>query len=263
MQINQYHLVKVLDSKWVNPLLDGGVFFRAVQCFADLANRTAESQNSFRGDVLEAVNYSDSNRFALIDALTYREKLYCMYALDYDASRGQFIKPDGRMADFGDTAVVITNSFEFLRRVGYAMLDRFGNDFWTGFDKVHYNVDLEKRQAYNEFCKSSEYLYQNEFRIVLDLANGKFHPKILERTTDFARMTFPGKIEIDENPDSLADELTLNIGNIRDICFTIPTKDLVHNERLINSLPVPMQIAPMLPPRQPKPTFFFMAVKLP
>ena len=189
-----------------------------------------DSQNEFRGDVLEGINYSFGNQFGLIDVLTYREKIYCLYALEYDEETGHFIKPDNRILEFGDTAVIIHNTGEFLHRICNAMLDRFENDFWTSFQRVEYDVDFSVDQPYNEFCKASSYAYQNEFRIALDLAKGKFNPEQLKDVTDFARLTFSGEIEEDTNPDSLSDSLTLNIGNIKDICLSVPTSDLMNED---------------------------------
>ena len=71
------------------------------------------------------------------------------------------------------------------------MLDRFGNDFWTSFQRVEYDADFSVEQPYDEFCKAFSYSYQNEFRIALDLAKGKFNPEQLKDVTDFARLTFP------------------------------------------------------------------------
>lgn len=262
MLANQYHLVKVLDRKWVQSLIDGDIFFRAVQCFGDICTRTAETNNTFRGDSIEGISITDGENFGLIDALTYREKLYCMYSLDYDVSCGRFVKPDKRLLQFGNTAVIITDSKKFLYRICNALFERYGNDFWVGFDRVHYNVSFDQKQIYNEFSKSLDYSYQNEFRIVLDLANGKFHPKILERVTDFAKLTFPSEIRVDEKPDSLSDSLTINIGNISDICKIVSTEELICKDGLIDSLPVPQPIRPFIPPRKPMPTFFFVAMKL-
>jgi len=89
----------------------------------------------------------------------------------------------------------------------------------------------------------------------------------MEDVTDCARMTFPGEIVIDTNPDSLADSLILNIGDIRDICVAIPTMELLLNNEsdsiLIDGFPPPSNISPLIVPRQPKPTFFRAVVKLP
>lgn len=82
--------------------------------------------------------------------LTYREKIYCLYALEFDEKTGSLIKPDSRILEFGDTAVIIYNTGEFLRRTCYAMLDRFGNDFWTSFQRVEYDVNFSVEQPYDE-----------------------------------------------------------------------------------------------------------------
>lgn len=144
------------------------------------------------------------------------------------------------------------------------MLDRFGNDFWTSFQRVEYDVNFSVEQPYDEFCKASSYAYQNEFRIALDLAIGKFNPEILKDVTDFARLSFPGKIEEDINPDSLSDALTLNIGDIRDISISVPSADLLNGDfKFLASLMTPRIILPMRMPREPMPTFFKLAAKLP
>lgn len=259
-----YYLVKFIDEIWVDKLMDGEIFMRAIACFGDISRRSLDSQNTFRGDSLEGINYSFGNQTGLIDVLTYREKIYCLYALEFDKETDSFIKPDNRILEFGNSAVIIYNTKEFLYRICYAMLNRFGNDFWTSFQRVEYDVDFSIEQPYNEFCKSALYAYQNEFRIVLDLANGKFNPEILKNVTDFARLTFPGKIEEDTNPDSLADSLTLNIGDIRDICICVPTSNLLKdNFKFPDGLMSPQIITPMIVPRDPMPTFFKIAKKLP
>lgn len=76
------------------------------------------------------------SQFALIDVLTYREKIYCLYALEFDEETKSLIKPDRRIIEFVDTAVIIHNTKEFLSRVCYAMLDSFKNDFWTSFQSL-------------------------------------------------------------------------------------------------------------------------------
>lgn len=261
---NPYYLVKFIDKKWADKLMDGEVFMRAIACFGDISRRSSDSQNEFRGDVLEGINYSFGNQFGLIDVRTYIEKIYCLYALEFDEETGGLIKPDNRILEFGDTAVIIHNTGEFLHRVCYAMLDRFGNDFWASFQRVEYDVNLSVEQPYDEFCKASSYAYQNEFRIALDLANGKINPKILNDVTDFARLTFPGKIEEDTNPDSLSDSLTLYIGDIRGISISVPSSDLINADfKFPAGLMPPRNILPMRMPRKPMPTFFKFAAKLP
>ena len=259
-----YYLVKFIDKKWADKLLDGEVFMRAIACFGDILRRSSDSQNEFRGDILEGIHYSFGNQVGLIDVLTYREKIYCLYVLEFDEKKQRFIKPDNRILEFGDTAVIIHNTEEFLRRICYTMLDRFGNEFWTSFQRVKYDVDFSLERPYDEFCKTDAYAYQKEFRIVLDLAKGKFNPEQLKDVTDFARLTFPGTIEEDNNPDSLSDSLILNIGDIRDISISIPASDLFNNDfNLPTGLTYPRVIMPMRVPRKPMPTFFKFVINLP
>lgn len=76
-----YYLAKFIDKKWADKLMDGEVFMRAIACFGDISRRSLDSQNEFRGDVLEGINYSFGNQVGLIDVLTYREKIYCLFLL--------------------------------------------------------------------------------------------------------------------------------------------------------------------------------------
>ncbi len=285
---NPYYLVKVVDKKWADKLMDGEIFMRAIACFGDLSRRSGDSNNQFRGDSLEGFSFSfenyynpyayiedsngniseiASNQVGLIDVLTYREKIFCLYALEYSEESNQFIKPDLRILDFGDTAVIIHNPQEFLYRICNEMLQRFRNDFWTSFMRVDYNVEFSVSQPYDEFCKSPAYSWQKEFRIALDLAQGKFDPNTLNDVTDFARLTFPGKIVEDTNPDSLADSITLNIGDIRDICVSIPTSEFVECNNILMHIPKtsfpPKLIVPMEVPRPARPTFFKFVAQLP
>lgn len=48
-----YYLVKFIDQKWADKLIDGEVFMRAISCFGDISRRSMDSQNEFLGDVLE------------------------------------------------------------------------------------------------------------------------------------------------------------------------------------------------------------------
>lgn len=285
---NPYYLVKIVDKKWAEKLMDGEVFMRAIACFGDLSRRSGDSNNQFRGDSLEGFSFSfenhhnpyaymeDSNgniseivpnQVGLIDVLTYREKIFCLYALEYNEESGLFIKPDLRIADFGDTAVIIHNPQEFLYRTCSEMLKRFGDDFWTSFMRVNYNVEFSTSQPYDEFCKSPSYSWQKEFRIALDLAQGKFDPDTLSNVTDLARLTFPGKIVEDTNPDSLADSVILNIGDIRDICVSIPTARFVDCDDIASCIPSqsfpPKLVAPLDVPRPARPTFFKLVAQLP
>ena len=115
-----YYLVKFIDKKWADKLMDGEVFMRAIACFGDISSRSLDSQNEFRGDVLEGINYAFGNQCGFIDVLTYREKIYCLYVLEFDEETGELIKPDNRILEFGDTTVIIHNTGESF--IGFVML---------------------------------------------------------------------------------------------------------------------------------------------
>ena len=227
----------------------------------------------------------------LIDMLLLREKIYCLFAFEYDDIKGCFVKPASQMCDFGDTAVVITDPDEFLKRVSDAVKQRFGEiDYYLAFRRVSYDVDLNSSDAYNEFHKTKAYADQKEFRIALDLTEGRIDKQTLDNVTDFAVMQYLdscGKvgmgraatvpltvdekiaykerkfrdiIDVDKNSDSLGDTLTLKIGDIRDIAIALPIEQFldVTSADLFTEkgFKPPRQVAPFVPPRQPKPTFF-------
>ncbi|MEA5151849.1 MAG: hypothetical protein VB039_04510 [Oscillospiraceae bacterium] len=280
MGLNPFFLVKVTDKKWADKFQDGQVYMRALSCFGDLSRREADSNNTFRGDVLEGFSESFENghnphafiktpsgrveivpnQVGLIDVLLLREKVFCLYSLEYDLQKGGFINPDMKMRDFGDTAVIITNPFAFIQRFCLKIIEKYDYDFWTSAKRVSYDINLENEQYYDEYHKSPAYSWQKEFRLVLDLAKGKFDAATLENVTDFAKMTFLGKIELDTNPDSIADSLTLDIGDIHDISVSIPIMDFC-DEYCNKHLPVPEPFEELDIPRPNYPTFFRLVAK--
>ena len=207
--MNPYYLVKILDRKWADKLLDGEVFMRPLSAFGDLLERDSDSSNIFRGDVLEGVsqsfNVTDESSF-FRDALYEKqsqptglgqiaeyflqERIFSLYCLEYSESLSAFISPDRRLLDFGDTAVIILDPVVFLRRLVDGLLLEFKDSFWIGAKRVQYSVDLTKFTEYDEFTKTSSYSWQNEFRIALDLSNGHADQKAWERMTDLSRIMF-------------------------------------------------------------------------
>ena len=95
---------------------------------------------------------------------------------------------------------------------------------------------------------------------MLDLAQGKFDPDTLKNVTDYAKLTFQGEIVEDSNIDSLADSITLNIGDIRDICISMSISDFITCGKISEYIPhrsfPPKLIEPLEVPRPPRPTFF-------
>lgn len=280
--MEQYYLAKVTDKQWAEKFQKGQIFMKALQCFGDFSKMEPSSQNTFRGDTLEGVSESFSknrnpytwietplgyreivdNQVGLVDVLLLREKVFCMYALEYKNEHDGFYIPDSRMKDFGDTAVIITDTFEFLRRVCLAIVKKYDYSFWIACKRVSYDVTFGSTRYYNEFHKSPSYSWQNEFRIALDLALGKFCHEILDNVTDFAKLTFPGIIEEDMNPDSMADSLIIDIGDIYDISTSISTDVFISDQINQIGLKIPNAVKEIHPPRRSYPTFYKLVASL-
>jgi TPR repeat protein len=312
-----YYLVKVTAKEFAEKLLDGEVFMRSISWFVPFERWSRDKSQPYMhkpsvDDSMEGftkslggkpnplghwVNESGEpindgfRKSGLIDMLLLREKIYCLFALEYDESKDCFVKPDAKMRDFGDTAVVITDPDEFLKRVINAVKQRFCDiDYYLAFRRVSYDVDLDSSDVYNEFHKTKAYADQKEFRIALDLTEGHIDKQTLDSATDFAVMQyldsndkvgmgraatvpltedekvaykerrFRDIIKVDKNPDSLRDNLTLEIGDIRDIAIALPIEQFleVKGADLFaeKGFKPPQLVAPFVPPRQPKPTFF-------
>lgn len=280
-----YYLVKVTGKIWAEKFLDGEVFMRTVASFCNEG-----FINQYRGDIMEGFSHSfgdghnpygysiDSNGIheigegfiiqdGVMDMLLQREKIFCLYCLDYDEKRRRFISPDPRLRDFGDTVVVILDPQEFLHRVMKAIDERFNDiSYWVSYKRVSYDVDVSVNKIYSEFHKTPEYSYQREFRIAVDLTEGRFDKETLQNVTDYAKLTFPGRLEEDTYPDSIADSMTIKIGSIRDIC------DLYSIDEFLKNLggseatfAPPPYIRTLDTPRSQRPTFFkpigHMAIK--
>jgi len=312
-----YYLVKVTAREYAEKLLDGEVFMRSISWFVPFERKSRDKSQPYTNkpsvdDAMEGftkslggkpnplghwVNESGepiNNGFresGLIDMLLLREKIYCLFSLEYDDGKECFVKPDSQMRDFGDTAVIITDPNEFLNRVSDAVKQRFGGiDYYLAYRRVSYDIDLNSSDAYNEFHKTKAYADQKEFRIALDLTEGHIDKQTLDGATDFAVMQYLdsiGKvgmgraatvpltddekiayserrfrdiIDVDKNPDSLGDTLTLKIGNIRDIAVALPIEQFLEIKSADlfteKGFKPPQQVTPFVPPRQPKPTFF-------
>ena len=125
-----------------------------------------------------------------------------------DEEEQRFKMPDPRMANFGDTAVLIIDFCEFMDRYGRALFAKYGR-LISMVDQVQ-PFDFSKTCWLNPlFCKHKSQAYQNELR----LAFGS-----LEKN--------PFAIGPDaEEANSMVmnyDPVTLQLGDIRDITVEMP-----------------------------------------
>ena len=246
IQSKGFMLVKILNDKYVDSFKSGQLFMRRLKEFRD------DEVNPARGDRCETLISTNpiSGEFFLKQIYTgddferlkkmvtdvhfYDERcayynVFCMYSLEIDENEN-FIKPDKQLNEFNDkdkkekqSAVIVFNSNEFMRRVYSAINKNFSKTQFCMADRVSYDIDFSQERTYYVFSKLPKYSYQNEFRICVDLYEGKMPLEVYNRYTDFAKLTMP-PVEIS---DKVFKEFILDIGDISDICFSVPLEEFV------------------------------------
>jgi len=273
--MDYYHLVKVTELKYAQALQDGKVFMGKLSNFADMEKRSSEMKNCFRGDVLEGVTaifdkdhphpffeeafgidaWEQIEVAGFIDASKWQQKIFCLYCLEFDDKECKYVKPNPQIIDFGDTAVIITDPIEFLQRVVYKLHDIYRDALWVAFKRVGYNINMTQYGFYDEFSKSTSYSWQNEFRISVDLSQGKMSEEQWKQSTEFARLT-SGLVLYDDPGDLLID-----IGDIRDISTLVDIEDFIRLDFQGKRLPIPKYIEPFTPPTECRMTLYRPFVK--
>ena len=180
--------VKVTDRKWAEKLVKGEVFMRALNEFGSWT-KTADDKtlgNNYRGDIYTGAtkvfrdpkDYDFMKGFpedfvnavseiTLIDQSDVRFfKVFSLYRYEYDAQQDCLIKPDPRMAQFGDTAVVITDFCEFLTRFVKAA-DKAYKECSILADEVQFFDFSTTRELNPLFSKNVSQAYQKEFRLAI------------------------------------------------------------------------------------------------
>lgn len=222
--------VKIMEKKWAKKLLDGEVYMRPLLEFGELGNTRENNalNNNYRGDPFEGIcsattDISKSKTVQSLDPAIQNQlsgiihvdtgslpyfKLFCLYCLEYDFFGDFFKKPDPRVAQFGDTAVVIWNFNSFLMRLHNAFIERYKDMFVSMCRRVHY-LDLNRLdEIVPIFEKRTDYQYQNELRIAIN--------ELGNQVGDL----FETK--------SKSDSLVFEIGSIRDIAYEMPIDDFLN-----------------------------------
>ena len=225
--------VKITDRKWAEHLLDGEVFMRPLHEFGSWnEKREGAVANQFRGDLHEgsAAVFGDTKKFpgiegfsqdfqkvvkqiSLIDAGEIQYfKIFSLYRMIYNPARNHFFKPDPRMKQFGDTAVIIRDYNSFIERYGKALFARY-----DGVISMISPVDFywlgETKNTNPLFSKEMAYEYQNELRMAFcELANDMFTINPDDKAGDIVPDLSPVKLQI---------------GSIRDIAVALPIDDFL------------------------------------
>lgn len=231
--------VKIMDKKWIEKLLDGDLFMRSLHEFGswsvmkdasnkekmksgvqkDISEGTVKTVDLEVGDPfydrLSPQFKSVVKKMYYIDQDCYQySKLFCMYALTYLPEQRCFEKPDDRLQEFGDTALIITNPNEFLQRVLNGLLKKYGDNTNFKLDEVKY-YPANYYGYLDEFCKADSYAWQNEIRMRVYLLDEN-NTKLDEDSNNTMKALLKNK-----------ENIIVPIGSIRDICIEIPVEKLV------------------------------------
>lgn len=212
-------LLKFQSKDRIECFRKGTVYMKSLEYYR---KREAETGDDTVGDLFEGMVHVNDG-YIYIPELNVREKLsdalirtnfsncfvFCMLGLSPNITTFRYSEEQKKkIANFGDTALLITDQKEFLRRVTIAVL-RDGLTGSHGFvtygdektDSAAYWCSLLKNgMNYSGFWKRKKYAYQQEYRLLIQ-------PPVVE-----------------------SDFYELNIGSIEDI------SELLTTEQALNSI---------------------------
>lgn len=228
--------VKITKKEYADKLVNGEVFMRSLHEFGSWGNVNEKDtvlNNDYRGDFFAGVTATfstpeDSDFFrgfpaevkshmancCLVDESDVQFfKIYSLYRHELDDERQEFVTPDPRMAQFGDTAVLITDFCEFIERYGKAL--------FSAYEKVISMISIVEPFSFREtrylnplFCKHESQAYQKELR----MAFGEVKKNIFAMGPDA------------ENAHELVRNLEpvkLHLGDLSDITVEMPIEDFM------------------------------------
>lgn len=196
------------------------------------------------------------------DLLRYR--IYSLFCLEYSTKASSFVVPNERLVEFGDTAVIIVDAIKFFERLRRALSQRAIPLKNCAARRVNYDMYAVAVRGFDEFSKEPGYSWQNEYRLSIDLESGCPDRKAWMYMSDLVKIFFlerggePDLVSfgIDQDKfdriewnsrstlerirflDNLCRDqpepllisrspILLQLGNIRDICVTFSTIDLL------------------------------------
>ena len=209
-------LIKFQDEERINFLRKGMLYAKTLKYYGEKEQETGDADigDEFEGmihvhqgymyipDTAEAYSLDDT----LIRTIHSDDYVFCMFGISPDKREFEFSeKQKEKMITFGDTALLILNQEEFLRRVSKAAKD---DGYKVFYGKVqYYNPDIDGGNFLLSliqgmwkiaFWKRKRYSYQQEYRFLF----------VPENRQDKSRK----------------DHITLNLGDLSDITEIIPSK---------------------------------------
>jgi hypothetical protein len=168
----------------------GLLYLNTVDFFKNL-----ETEQGVRGDFLEGASElknifqedksvltvnpgkKDEMNFNLTNAqirqfFNYEGNIFSLFSIFNNNQETQIIEFEKSMKSFGNTALIITNVNEFLKRVKLELKKRKFKFHWGLID--YYNENERNLKELNIFKKASTFQNQNEFRIYVENENNKY-----------------------------------------------------------------------------------------
>ena len=226
--------VKILDRKWAEKFLEGEVYMRSLYDFGIWGRQEHIKDNTlnndFRGDLFEgAVGAYDSRevldmyeetetakRMTVVDdyELKYK-KVFSMTMMKYIPETNFFERPNRKLQQFGDTAVIIKDYDKFMRLLMSEIYKQYGENeiFWM--DKIDYYKHGDNKILNPVFSKDYGYEWQNELRIAFcEIEKNRFATgPDFENAYSIVRDTDPCLFEI---------------GNLEEIAVSVPVEDFIN-----------------------------------
>lgn len=221
----QFIPVKITDKQWADRLVKGEVFMRALHEFGSwgrLEGLGNNLDNDYRGDLYSGVTATfkspEEDRFfaglpqevknsgmawCMIDESDIQFfKIFSLYRYEFDEEKQEFIKPDPRMKQFGDTAVLITDYCEFIERYGKAMFKAYEKVIGMIGNVEPFNFE-ETRELNPLFCKHESQAYQNELRMALGVLKKNIFAMDAdaENANELVRSLEPVKLQLGDISD--------------------------------------------------------------
>ena len=146
-------------------------------------------------------------------------------ALQYHLKSKKWEYANKKVAQFGDTAVVIANLDQFVDRIVSALIKQYGCDHCLLLaDRVNYYCLGTTKNLTPMYLKEASYSWQNEFRII-------FCETIPNRENKFARPNKDGIFQPNAQSTILSlDDIHLEIGDIRDIAYAVSVAYLIYGK---------------------------------
>ena len=219
----RYELFKIIDSAFVQSLLEGNLYMNPLSFFRALEEGAQKDGNKAQIDPMEGIcgiisktclrqlgfHFNDSILDAAGDYVTLISEnygynnLFCLYRLKIDEDNKIIQKPSGQLVDFNDkdkapkVVVWFRDSEEFLRRLEAAIHTALEeqNLEYAIYGGVIYEdnwASADGPGTRSAFHKDASYAYQEEWRLC-----------ILRREWEEKAVFFP-------------------VGNLKDLCEVIP-----------------------------------------